>query len=164
MGNLVDLQLSANADQFVTGTTLSSSPGTDGAGLAYWRDIGSVTKYGVIDDQVLAVTAPTFAEQRRAAISVGSNRVNLSSAGSKTAIVLRDPVTADVARELDKVMVDDPEQSINNLVTRIMGYTFDEGQSTQTLTLDQFSAEDPSLPMRRLQQGIFQVAAKFGTR
>lgn len=163
-GNLVDLQLSANADQFVTGTTVAGPPGTDGGGLAYWHDIGSMTKYGAIDDQVLAVAAPNFVEQQKAAISVNNNRINLSASGSKTAIVLRDPRTADVARELDKVMLHDPEIGINYLVARVIGYTFDEGQATQTLTLDQFSADDPTVPIKRLQQGAFQMAAKFNTR
>lgn len=163
-GTLVSLELTANGDQFVAGTTAAGPPGTDGGGLSYWRDIGTMTKYGVIEDQILSVTQPNYTELRRNALNVQNNRLNLSSAGSKTAVVLRDPQTADVWRELDKVMIHDPELGINYLVARVMAYTFDEGQPTQTLTLDQFSADDPTLLGKRLQTGVFQTAAKFSTR
>ena len=163
-GSLIDLQLSANADQFVSGTTSSGPPGNDSGGIAYWRDVSTMSKYGVIDDQILAVTVPNHAEMRRMALSVSSNRINLGPSGSKTATILRDPKTADVWRELDKVMIHDPELGINYLVARVMGYTFDEGQGTQTLTLDQFGIDDPTVPMRRLQQGVFQAAKLFNTR
>lgn len=163
-GNLVELQLSANADQFVAGTVAAGTPGTDGGGIVPWRDISTLTKYGVLEDQILAVPSVSFGELRRAAINIQSNRLNLSAAGSKTAVVLRDAQTADVWRELDKVMIHDPELGINYLVARVIGYTFDEGQATQTLTLDQFSVDDSTVPIKRLQQGAFVTAAKFNTR
>lgn len=163
-GNLIELQLSANADQFVTGTTAAGPTGTDGGGLAYWRDIGSMTKYGVIEDQVLTVTAPSFNEQRKGALNISNNRVNLSAAGAKTAVVLRDAQTADKWRELDRVTIHDPELGINYQTARVVGYTFDEGHATQTIYLDQFSVDDPTVPIKRLQQGAFQIAAKFNNR
>lgn len=179
-GNLISLQFSANADQFASGTAASSVAGTDGGGVAYWRDISSITKYGVIDDQSLAVTAANFSEQRAASRQITSNRVNLSGIGSKSALVLRDPETADKWRELDKVMIHNPRLGINYQVCRVLAYTFDEGQTTQSLILDQFGADfivpaasgfqgghgHPVIlpPLKRLQQAVFQVAVKFGNR
>jgi len=177
-GNLVSIQLSANADQFASGTTASGVSGTGGGGVAVSRDTNTMTKYGVIDDQTLAVTAPTFSEQRRGASQIMSNKVNLSAAGSKSALVLRDPQTADKWRELDKVMIHDPEMGINYQLVRILGYTFDEGAATQSLILDQYGAEFHAIttshglhnhpvvfpPIKRLQQAIFQIANKFANR
>ena len=163
-GTLLDLQLTANVDQLASGTVLAGTSGADGGGIAIWRDIGTLTKYGVIDDQTLAVPLVPAGELQRTAQQVVSNKVNLSAIGSKTAIVLRDPQTADVWRELDKVMIHDPEVNINYLVARVIGYIFDEGQAEQTLALDQFSIDDPTVPARRLQQGVFQTALRFGNR
>ena len=178
-GNLVSLQLSANADQFASGTTASSISGTDGGGVATWRDISTITKYGVIDDQTLAVTTPTFSEQTRSAQQIVANKINLSALGSKAALVLRDPQTADKWRELDKVMIHNPRQSINYLVARVLALTFDENVPTQSLILDQFGADfivpvtgrssanqsaPVHPPLKRLQQAVFQVANKFAHR
>ena len=163
-GTLVDLQVSANADQFVAATVAAGTPGSGSGGIAPWRDIATMQKYGVVEDQILSVLPVNFSELRRAAYGANSNRINLGSAGSKTAVVLRDPRTADVWRELDKVMIHCPEIGINYLVARVLAYTFDEGHATQTLTLDQFSTDDPTIPMRRLQQGNFQMAILFNTR
>ena len=164
LGNLVGLELSGNADSLAVGTMASSQPSSDGGGLAYWRDVGTITKYGAFEDQALAVTSPNFLEQRRASLNITANKVALNSSGAKTAVVLRDPQTADVWRELDKVMIHDPEIGINYLVARVIGYTFDEGQPTQTLMLDQHGADNPTLLAKRTQTGVWQVASKFNTR
>lgn len=177
-GNLIGFHVSANADQFASGTAASSLSGTDGGGIAPWRDVSTMTKYGVIDDQVLAVTAANFSEQRAASRQILSNKVALGSALSKSALVLRDPQTAGTWRELDRVTIHDPEMGQNYQLTRILAYTFTEGQATQSLVLDQFGADfiaspsDPGHthftiippPHKRLQQGIFQITNKFGNR
>lgn len=163
-GNLLRLAMSANADQIASGTVSSGTSGTDSGGIAPWRDISTITKYGVIDDQSLAVTAPNFNELQIAAKQISSNKVNLSSVGSKVATVLRDAATADKWRELDHVLIDDPEQNINRLSARILAYTFTEGSVSQDITLDQFSVDDPTLLLKRLQGGVFQMANKFGNR
>jgi hypothetical protein len=154
--------------------------GTDGGGVSYWRDTNSITKYGFVDDQTLALPAANFSEQRHSSAQIVSNKIALSSAGSKSTLVLRDPQTADKWRELDKVMLHDPELGINYLVARILAYTFNEGQGTQSLILDQFGADfiappdggrsganqSPPVhpPLKRLQQAVFQIANKFGNR
>ena len=181
--NLVGLQFAANDEPFASGTAASSSSGTDGNGIAYWSDISTITKYGVLDDQTLAVTAPSFSEQRHNSSLIVGNKVSLGNSVSKSALLLRDPATADAWRELDKVMIDDKEMNVNQLVSRIIGYTFDEGVPTQSVILDQFGADflvaartshkggrgaNPSPParigMKRLQQALWQVANKFANR
>ena len=162
-GNLVSLQLSANADALASGTATSGVSGTDGGGIAYMRNIPAMTTYGVIDDQTLALTTGAFGSQQRTSHQIISNKVALGANGSKTALVMRDPDTADKWRELDKVMIHDPEMGINYLVARVIGYTFDEGLPTQTLELDQFG-EDSIVTVKRLQQGLFKVAETFGNR
>ncbi len=165
-GNLISLSLTANGDQFSAGTTTATQSSSDGGGIGFWRDISTLQKYGVIQDQTLALTASDFNTARRAAFSITSNKINIGIAGSKTVQVLRDPQTADNWRELDKVMLHCPSLGINYLVARVISYTFDEGKDTQTLVLDQFSVEDPrqTLPLKRLQQAMFQAAIKFGNR
>jgi hypothetical protein len=163
-GTLVDLQLTANADSFVSGSQVAGPPSSSTGGLAYWRDIGTMQKYGMIEDQLLIATATDFTEQRRFGRQATSNRVNISALGSKTVTVLRDPQTADVWRELDRIMIHDPEMGLNYMIARVVGYTFDEGQSTQTLTLDQFSTDDLNLLSKRMQTSLWQVAGKFNTR
>ena len=145
-GTLVDLALSANADNAASGTATLAQSSPDGAGIGFWRDINTMTKYGVIDDMSLAFTAADFNTARRAAYQIVSNKINLGTSGSKTITILRDPQTADVWRELDRVTINDPETGIYRRSARIIGYTFDEGQPTQTLMLDQFSADDLNLP------------------
>lgn len=163
-GNLLDLQLTSSTQSFASGTALSSVSGTDGGGTAYWRDTGTMTKYGVLDDQSLMLTAPTFGAQRTASRQVVANKIATSTAGSKVALVLRDPQTADVWRELDRVTIDDPVMGINHQSARIVGYTFTEGSATQQIILDQFSVEDITIPSRRVQQGLYVVANKFSNR
>ena len=163
-GTLVNLEFSANADQLMAGTVSASLSGSDGGGVAFWRDVSTMTKYGVIDDQVLGLTRPYFYEQRRHALQTVTRKVAINASGSKTAVVLREPKTADVWRELDKVMLHVPEIGVNYLVARVIGYTFDEGQATQTLTLDQFGIDNDITVIRALQQGIFQTTLKFGNR
>jgi hypothetical protein len=164
LGNIVSLKLSANGDQLASGTVLSGIPSKDGGGVGTWTDIATQVKYGVIEDQTLGLTAPTFNEQQHTASQVIANKISLGSAGSKTMTVLREPMTADLWREIDKVMVDVPEVGINRLIARVISYTFDEGQSNQALTLDQFSADDPSLLSNRFKWGVLQTAAKFTAR
>lgn len=140
-GTLINLELTANADAFAADTAAIGQSTLDGGGIGFWRDIGSMVKYGVIQDEVLAFTHSDFNSLRRAAYKIVSNKVSLSSVGAKTAVVSRDPQTADVWRELDRITIDDPELGINNLVCRVVGYTFYEGQGTQSLTLDQFTVD-----------------------
>src|SRR5579864_1079087 len=56
--NLVHLGLSGNADLLMSGTATAGPPSLDGGGLSFWRDIATMTKYGVIEDQSQAYTAP----------------------------------------------------------------------------------------------------------
>jgi hypothetical protein len=141
VGNLVDLQLTANTDAFSTGVALIGQPTPDGGGIGVFRDLASIVKYGVVEDAALSMPAGTFNALRRHAFQMISNRIALSSTGAKTAVVLRDAQTADVWRELDKVMIHDPEIGINYLVARIIGYSFDEGMPTQPIILDQFGED-----------------------
>jgi hypothetical protein len=50
------------------------------------------------------------------------------------------------------------------LTARVLGYTYDELQPTQSLTLDQFSVYDDTIASKRFQVGVFQIGAKFGNR
>jgi len=138
LGNLLSLRLSGNADQFSSGTVATSLSSPDGGGLGFWRDIGTMTKYGVIEDQTLALTAGDFNSLRRAAYQITANKVLIGTKGAKTAVVLRDAETVDKWRELDRIVIDDPDLGINNLTARVMGYTFTEGDPRQTMYLDQF--------------------------
>ncbi len=164
LGNLISLELTGNADQFVTGTASAGPPSSDGGGLATWRDIGSITKYGVIDDQTLSVIAPNYNLLRMYARQIVSNKIALGVAGAKRGLVLRDPQTADVARELDKVTLNDPILGIYNLTARVVAYLFTEGSATQDMWFDQFSDLDPQLLTSRFQQGVFGMAGSFQHR
>jgi len=59
---------------------------------------------------------------------------------------MRTPDTADKWRELDKIMIHDPEMNVNYQVARVLAYTFDEGLPTQSIVLDQFSEDFTGLP------------------
>lgn len=138
-GSLVDLELDENADPFMTGTAAISTSTPDGGGVGYFRDIASMAAYGIVED-VSIVAANDFNNLRRGAFQVVANKIATdSNAGAKVATILRTPETSDVARELDKIMVHDPEQNVNYQVSRILAYTFDEGVTIQQLALDQFS-------------------------
>jgi hypothetical protein len=162
-GNLVRLTMSANADPLAATTYASGPSSTDGNGVGVWRDTGTLGKYGPIEDQTLNVLTANFPELRRWARLISSHKINIGTSGSKTAVVNRDPATADTWRELDQVTIHDPEMGFNYTTARIIGYTFEEGSGTQTITLDQPPADSPHL-LRRLQQGIFGIANKFGNR
>src|SRR5258708_31314052 len=122
-------------------TAATSTSTFDGGGIGYWRDVGSMTKYGVIEDETLAFTAYDFNMLRRYAYQVTANKILIGTAGAKIATVLRDPDTADKWRELDRILIDDPDLGINNLTARIIGYTFTEGSPNQTVYLDQFGQD-----------------------
>lgn len=145
-GNLVSLQLSNNADPLSSGGIATGLSTPNGGGLGFWRDIGAMTKYGIIEDQNLAAIVPDFNSLRRSAAQIWANKVAIDTAGAKTALVLRDPDTADKWRELDKVMVHEPELNVFYQVARVLAYTFDEGLPTQSVVLDQFGEEFTGLP------------------
>lgn len=140
-GNLLELGLVANADSLATGTAASGLASNDGGGISYFRDIGSMIKYGVAEDQSLAFTASDFNSLRKSAYQIMINKISLGTSGAKNAVVFRDPSGVDVARELDRVLIDDPEIGINRASARILAIGFDEGQPTMTMVLDQFSVE-----------------------
>jgi hypothetical protein len=139
LGNLLSLRLTANADAFTSGTAAIGQATIDGGGIGFWRDIATMTKYGVLDDQSIAFSSADFPSLRRHAYSITNNKILTGTAAAKTAVVLRDAETVDQWRELDKVLIDDPDLGIYNLSARIIGYTFTEGDVKQTLYLDQFS-------------------------
>lgn len=141
LGNLLSLEFGNNADVLAADTALSGQSTLDGAGIGYWRDIATVQKYGVIQDEALGYTNSDFNSLRRAAKQLNANKIALDTLGAKTAVVLRDPQVADTYRELDKVTVNDPEMGLINASVRIMARTFTEGSVTETLLLDQFPEE-----------------------
>src|SRR5579864_7520527 len=139
--NLVHLGLSGNADLLMSGTATAGPPSLDGGGLSFWRDIATMTKYGVIEDQSQAWTAPEFNALARYSQQIVSNKIAVGTIGSKRAVVLRDPLTADRWRELDRITIHDPEQNLNYQSARVLAYDFTEGDVRQNVVLDQFSAE-----------------------
>ena len=163
-GNLSELSLVANDDTFATGSAISASSGTDGGGIAYWKDIVALRKYGVLDDQTLFLTSPNFAEQRKAANQVVSNKVRVGAEGSKIARVLRDAETVDKWRELDIIQIDDDDMGMTQQNVRIIAFKFKEGEPDQEITLDQFPISNLTVPQKRAQQGLFQISAEFGNR
>jgi len=145
-GNLVDLQLTDNADPLASSIAVYGPPTLDGGGVATVNDVASLNKYGAIEDRALQAAAPDFGSLRRAAMQIMTQKTLVDTSGAKVAIVLRDPATADVARPLDKVMVHSPRMNMNHQVVRVLADTFDENSATQTLTLDQFSADFTGVP------------------
>lgn len=144
--NLIELELSSNSDPIASSTETSGRPTFDGGGASYWRDVAGMARYGVIEDQSFAFTAPNHTALRKASQQILSNKMAVGGTGAKTAIVLRDPGTMDKIRELDLAMYHDPEQGIYNQVARILARTFDEGATTEMHTLDQFSDTFRGLP------------------
>jgi len=140
-GNLVGLELNNNGDPLAADTALSGQSSLDGGGIGYWRDVGTLGKYGVLQDEALSFTHSDFNSLRRASFSINANKIALDTLGAKTAVVIRDPQYADTYRELDKITIHDPEMGCNMLACRIMARTFKENDPTETLVLDQF-AED----------------------
>lgn len=141
-GSLIDLEFTDNADPLSSDTAVVGQSTPDGGGLAFFRDIASMTKYGVVQDEVLAFVHPDFNSLSRAAFQINANKIAVDQAGAVIATVRRDPRTADVSRELDKAMFDWPEMGVNQLVARIVRYQFTEGEESQILTLNQFSSEE----------------------
>ena len=140
-GNLVSLDFNNNADPLSADVALSGQSTPDGGGIAYWRDLGTLGTYGVIQDEAISFTHSDFNTLRRAAKQVNANKIALDTLGAKTAVVLRDPQFADTYRELDKITIHDPEMGCNYQSCRIMARTFTEGNPLETLILDQFSED-----------------------
>lgn len=138
-GNLERLTIEDNADLYASGVEAIGQSTLDGGGLSSWHDIATLVSVGVIDDQMLSFTASDFNTQRAAARRIMSNKTAIGSAGSKTAVVVRDESTADVWTLLDKVTIDAPDFGLNNLTARIIAREFTEGSPTERITLDQFS-------------------------
>jgi hypothetical protein len=144
-GTLTDLSLTENADPFMTGTAAIASSTPDGGGIGYWRDIASMALYGVIEDHTLA-TANDVHNLRRNAYHLVANKIATdANAGSMTATIIRTTDNS-IWRELDRVMIHDPELNVNYRVARVLAYTFDEGDPTQVLTLDQFGIDFTGQP------------------
>ena len=145
-GNLADLQLTDNADPLASSIAVYGPSTPDGGGMATMHDVPSLTTYGAIEDRSLHGIAPDFGSLRRAALQILTQKTQVDTSGAKVAIVTRDPSTADKARPLDKVMVHSPRMNMNHQVVRVLADTFDENSATQTLTLDQFSADFTGIP------------------
>jgi len=141
-GTLANLELNNNVDPLAAGIAASGQSTVDGGGIAYWNDPATLSKYGVIQEEVLAFTHSDFNSQRRAAFQISQSKINVDTAGSKMAVINRDPQTADVWRELDKVMLEDPELNVNELVARVLAYSVDENQPLQPVTLDYFTEDE----------------------
>ena len=140
-GNLVSLEFNNNADALAADTALTGQSTLDSGGFATWRDIATLQKYGVIQDEALGFTHSDFNSQRRASYQINQNKINLDTLGAKTAVVVRDPRFADTYRELDKITIHYPEMGCNYLACRIMARTFSENSPTEILILDQFSED-----------------------
>jgi hypothetical protein len=149
LGNLLTTRLTANADTFTSGTMTLGVPNLDGAGVAYWRDPATMAKYGVKEDVSLAGAANDFNYLRRHAYHVQANKILIGASGAKSAVVLRDAETTDRWRELDKILIDDPDLGLLNLSARVIGYTFNEDDPKQTVFLDQFADSWVDMPMGR---------------
>lgn len=140
LANLLDLGINDNADPLAATTAVTGQSTPDGGGIAWIHDIQVLSTIGAIEETILA-TGTNFDALHRGGSSIAIHKSAVDIAGAKTALILRDAATADVFRELDKVMLDDPELDVNKLVSRVVGISFTEGSETQTLTLDQFDAE-----------------------
>lgn len=163
-GNVKDISLNANDDAVVSATSVTSLSGTDGGGVAGWRDIAATLTYGALADQTLFLASPTFAEQTLASRQIVQNKILVGTSGAKTAILIRDADTFGKWRELDIITLDDKDLNLPFLATRILSYTYEEGSIEQTVELDQFSVRNTTVPQRRTQQGVFQMAKTFGNR
>lgn len=140
-GNLVGLARSANADYLASDTAVTGQSTLDGGGIGFVRDISTMLKYGVLQDEVLSFTHSDYNSLRRGGYSILQNKINVGAFGSKTATVMRTEDVAEKVAMLDRVKVNDPETNINNLSTLILGRDFTEGAPSEVLYLDQFSAE-----------------------
>jgi hypothetical protein len=138
-GNLLSLTLDDNADPYTASSEVAGLSTLDGGGIAYFTDIATLQSIGAYEDQLLAGTHSDFNSLSHAARNILSNKVKVGSTGNKTATVLRDALTADKFRELDKVTLDWPALGINNASARVLVRQVAEGITTETLTLDQFS-------------------------
>lgn len=163
-GNLKETALTANDDAFATGTQVSGVAGPDGAGRTTWNDIDAMRKYGVLEDATLFVATPSFSEQRKASQQVIANKVLIGPLGSKTVVLIRDPDTVDRWREHSRITIDEPELGIYDQTARVIQYNFKEGSIEQTVTLDEFSVRNLTVPQKRTQQGLFEVSRKFANR
>jgi len=140
--NLLHLGLSGNADMLMSGTATASVPSLDGGGVSFFRDIATMAKYGVLEDQTQAYAAPDYNTLRCYSNKIVSNKIAVGIGGSKQAVLLRDPASADRWRELDHITIHDPEQNLNYLSARVLAYDFTEGDIRQNVILDQFAPED----------------------
>ena len=97
--------------------------------------------YGVIQDEVWGLVNSDFNTLRHNAYQIVQNKINVGTSGSKVAFLQRDPDTADVWRELDRITIHDPETNVNYLSTLVLGRDFTEGSAYDVAYLDQFSSE-----------------------
>jgi hypothetical protein len=163
-GTLLALELVDNADAAVASTTAAGPAGAGGGGIAYARSISAMKTYGAIGDQLFSLAAPNFSEQRTAARVVVARKITTDLSGSKTATASAAGWMLGRWRELDRVLIDEPELGIIKQVARILAITFGEGSPFVTIVLDQFSADDHTVLQRRAQQALLQIAAKFAIR
>jgi hypothetical protein len=159
-----DFSMTANADSFAADTQVLGPASSDGGGRAFFRDVGTLQNYPVIQDRAMSVTSPRFDDQRKVAYWLVQNKKKIGVSGSKKVRVRRLPDVSDTVRELDKFTLHAPSFDIAPQTTRLLFYTYVEGARTQDWTLDQYSYEDTQVGGQRFDIGVVQMASLFANR
>jgi hypothetical protein len=160
------------ADLFATSSRVNAIPGTTSGGSMTWpvaangENVGGNPSNGgdiVLMDTVSDLGTPGFALLMGYAQVVAARKADPMQAMQVT--VTRTPETADKWRELDFVTVHIPTLGVYYERAQVMGYTFAEGQATQTVYLNQFP--DRALVkhlLQRLQRPIDYLSTTYVNR
>lgn len=122
-------------DVRVNGIPDSAIAGGDSGGSFTWSQVQPVGNMALIDT-VSDLGIPGYGLLRAYAFKTGARKANPIQATQLT--VLRTPETMDKWRELDYVTTHCPTVGVYRRKQQVIGYTFTEGDPTQTVYLDQF--------------------------
>lgn len=134
------------AEIFSTDVKMNAIPGQDSGGQITWGTIGKVGDI-VVTNTVVDLGTPGFSLLASYAEEVQKRAANPLQAVQVA--VIRTADTADAWRELDFVTVHIPSLNVLHQKAQVVGWTWDESSTTQTVYLNEF-------PLARLPQAGIQ--------
>lgn len=150
------------ADLLADLVKLQAAPGVDSGGIAAWARIGNLGDM-ILSDVVYDLGIPTFKILLNYARQVQARKTSPNVATQLT--VVRTADTVEKWRELDDIQVQIPSLNINHQKQRILGYTFTEGDTKQTVWLSQFPEQTlPQAGLQRLVRTLDFLSALFQSR
>jgi hypothetical protein len=145
--NVGDSVIGPVSDLFATDAKVNALPGGNSGGSITWSRLAAAGDM-ILTDSVADIGVPGFDLLVAYAQLIQDRKTNPMQAIQLE--VLRTAATADVWRELDYVTVHLPSLGVYRERQLIIGYTYVEGQPTQTVWLGQFPDSHVLQQLRRM--------------